>query len=82
MPANNRAMPKIQKSPRGRRWDFRVCAAPDCDELIHRFMVGRWGRKYCSNECQQMTAKLRQEQRKQEKRDKQSELDKAKEILH
>ena len=48
MPANNRAMPKIQKSPQGRCWDFRVCAAPDCDKRIHRFMKERWGKKYHS----------------------------------
>ena len=81
MSANNRAMPKIQKSPQGRRWDSRVCAAPDCDERIHRFME-RWGRKYCSNECQQMTVKLQQDQRKREKWDKQSEFEKAKKTLH
>ena len=82
MPANNRAMPKIQKSPRGRRWDFRVCAAPDCDERVHRFMKERWGKKYHSDECQQMTAKLQREQRKREKRDQQSEFEKAKKTLH
>lgn len=82
MPANSRAMPKIQKSAQGRRWDFRVCAALDCDERLHRFMKERWGKKYCSDECQQMTAKLQREQRKREKWKKQSELEKAKKILH
>ena len=81
MPTNSGSIPKVQKSPRGRRWDFRVCAAPDCDERVYRFM-DRWGRKYHSDECQRTTAKLRQEQRKREQWDKQSELDKAKKTLH
>ena len=80
--ANNHAMLKIQMSPLGRRWDYKVCAAPDCDERIHRLMKERWGKKYCSDECQQMTAKLQREQRKREKWDKQSELEKAKKTLH
>ena len=45
MPANNHAMPKIQKIPQDTRWDYRVCAAPDCEERIHRFMKERWGKK-------------------------------------
>ena len=57
-------------------------AAPDCDERIHRFMKERWGKKYHSDECQQMTAKLHREQRKREKWEKQSELEKAKKTLH
>ena len=44
--------------------------------------MDRWGRKYHSDECQRTTAKLRQEQRKREQWDKQSELDKAKKTLH
>ena len=82
MPANNHAMPKIQKIPQDTRWDYRVCAAPDCEERIHRFMKERWGKKYHSGECKQMTAKLQREQRKREKWDKQSELEKAKKTLH
>ena len=82
MLVNNRAMPNIQRSPQGRRWDYRVCAAPDCDERIHRFRKERWGKKYCSDECQQMTTKLRREQRKREKWNQQSELEKAKKTLH
>ena len=75
-------MSKIQKSPQDRRWDFRVCAAPDCNEGIYRFMKERWGKKYHSEECQQMAAKLQREQRKQKKWDQQSELEKAKKTLH
>ena len=82
MPTNNRAMPKIQKHSQGRRWDFRVCAAPDCDELIHRLMKERWGKKYHSDERQRATAKLQQDQRKREKWDQQSEFEKAKKTLH
>ncbi len=82
MSVNNRAMSKIQKSPQGRRWHFRACAASDCDERIYRFMKERWGKKYHSDECQQMNAKLQREQRKREKWEKQSELEKAKKTLH
>ena len=82
MQANNRAMSKIQKSPQGRHWDYKVCAAPDCDERIRRFMKERWGKKYHSDECQQMTARLQREQRQREKWEKQSELEKAKKTLH
>ena len=45
-------------------------------------MKERWGRKYHSDECQWATAKLQQDQRKREKWDKQSELEKAKKTLH
>ena len=45
-------------------------------------MKERWRRKYCSDECRQMAAKLHREQRKREKWDKQSELEKAKKTLH
>ncbi len=82
MPTNSRAMPKVEKSSRGHHWNFRVCAAPECEKRIHRLMKERWGRKYCSDECQQMTVKLRQEQRKREKWDQQSEFEKAKKTLH
>ena len=72
---------KIHKSAHGRRWDFRVCTAPDCDERICRFME-RWGRKYCSDECQTATAKLQREQRKRRKWAQVSEFEKAKKTLH
>ena len=82
MSANSRALPKIQKHPSSRSQDFRFCAAPDCDERIYRYMKERWGKKYHSDECQQMTAKLQREQRKREKWEKQSEVEKAKKTLH
>ena len=81
MPENRHSMPKVQKHQSGSRWSFRVCVARDCDERIYRFMA-RWGRKYCSDECQQMAAKLQREQRKQKKWDQQSEFEKAKKTLH
>lgn len=74
-------MSKVQQRRSGRRWNFRFCAAPDCDERSYKYMR-RWGKKYCSDECQRMTVKLRQERRKQEKWEKQSEVDKAKKTLH
>ena len=82
MPTNNRTMPKIQRHQSNLNLDFTFCAAPDCDERTYRFMKERWGKKYHSDECQQMTAKLHREQRKQEKWEKQSELEKAKKTLH
>ena len=82
MPANNRTRPKIQKHPFNPNRDFTFCAAPDCDERIYRFMKERWGKKYHSDECQEMTAKWQREQRKREKWEKQSELEKAKKTLH
>ncbi len=82
MPANNRTRPKIQKHPSSRSQDFTFCAAPDCNERTYRYMKERWGKKYHSDECRQMTAKLQREQRKREKWEKQSEVEKAKKTLH